>query len=1302
MNPFEDVTSQNKELAIYPVEIAAAPRTLVDVLIASANNYPDSLAVDNGSESLTYSQLIKEVEEQAALLQSIGVRAGDRVGIHIKSGTIRLYSSILAVLFSGAAYVPVDVDDPAERAELVWSESKVSAIVKDDAKILTRLPSMGSTARRPATDDDAWIIFTSGSTGKPKGVAVTHRSAAAFVDAEAQIFLPNKPLSPGDRVLAGLSVAFDASCEEMWLAWRYGACLVPASRSLVKSGADLGNFLIEQSISVVSTVPTLAALWPPETFSRVRLLILGGEACPPELSTRLSSTVDSVWNTYGPTEATVVSCAAQLFPGEQVSIGLPLPGWKLAVVNSEGAAVRWGEEGELIIGGVGMARYLDENKDKEKFAPAAVFGGERAYRSGDLVRAERDGLFFLGRNDEQIKFGGRRIELGEIDAALMALPGVSAAATAIKYTEMGSQVLVGYLVCSRPVGEKDRSQLRQMLPPTLVPMLVLVDDLPVRTSGKVDRKALPWPLTQSSLPDVGVHDSTMAWVAEKWRCVLGIAASPNSHFFDLGGTSLGAAQLISQLREKCPTLSIADVYENPTLSKMSARVDEISGTKQGRRDVTPTTRWVVTVQTAVLILQLVLEAMRWISALALSKKFFSLRLAGSSWANQHEIPWWLIVAGWVLFISMPGRLLTTAGLVRLLTVKMAPGTYQRGSSTHLRLWAAERVAALGRLGAISGTQWCLRYAQLLGCRVGANVQLHGLPPVTGLADFGSDCAIEPEADVGGWWLDGDLLHIGSVTIGESARVGARSTLMPNAVVEPFSIVKPGTSVEGTVKGPSVSVTSLEKTETELNKRCFWPGFRYTSSILFLDFLPAFLIAPIWGLTPALVHDWSDFRQLAIALLQMTLPGAFLGLLLYGIFIVIVVRLASLVIRPGVHSWHSSAAWAAWLVHFLMMDARSTLFPIYASLLAPYWLRMLGAKIGASVEASTVVPLPSLLRVHDGAFLADDVLLSPFKLYRGTISFGTTSIGVKSFAGNSAIIDGGIEVPDGVLIGVLGTAPDQRQMDIGSPWLGRPPMPLPRRKETTVDETRTFKPPGRLVFARSLVESCRIVPLLIASMLATLVGVITLWVMNKFGVSYAILACTGLLLGAGVTACFTATVAKWLLTPVIRAGQQRPLWSPFVWRNELCDTFIQSLAVPWLARLCYGTPILNFWMRSLGAKLGRGVWLESHLLPEAELVQLDAGVTINRGCVCQTHLFHDRLMRLDRVHLQAGATLGPYAITLPGTVIGAGTTIAPTSLVMRGEHIPAGSHWKGNPVRPWSSEKARSASESSDSDAARSF
>ena len=186
-----------------------------------------------------------------------------------------------------------------------------------------------------ALDDDAWVIFTSGSTGVPKGVAVSHRSAAAFVDAEARMFLQDSPIGPGDRVLAGLSVAFDASCEEMWLAWGHGACLVPAPRSLVRTGMDLGPWLVAQDVTVVSTVPTLAALWPAEALEPVRLLIFGGEACPPELAERLVAPDREVWNTYGPTEATVVACGARLDGTSPIRIGLPLDGWDLAVVGPD-------------------------------------------------------------------------------------------------------------------------------------------------------------------------------------------------------------------------------------------------------------------------------------------------------------------------------------------------------------------------------------------------------------------------------------------------------------------------------------------------------------------------------------------------------------------------------------------------------------------------------------------------------------------------------------------------------------------------------------------------------------------------------------------------------------------------------------------------------------------------------------------------------------------------------------------------------------------------------------------------------
>ena len=493
---------------------AAEPRTLVDIFLASATDNPDALAVDSGVEVLTYAELAEAAEAFAARLAEAGVGRGQRVGVRIRSGTTELYVAILGVLFAGAAYVPVDADDPDERARLVFGEAQVRAVVGNDLAIAvaatpgrTVEPGSAATSGPPTPDDDAWIIFTSGSTGTPKGVAVTHRNAAAFVDAESQLFLqhPAEPIGPGDRVMAGLSVAFDASCEEIWLAWSNGACLVPAPRSLVRSGVDVGPWLVANDITVVSTVPTLVALWPPTALSKVRLLIMGGEACPAELASRLQAPGREVWNTYGPTEATVVACAALLDGTAPIRIGLPLAGWDLAVVDGGGAPVAAGESGELIISGVGLARYLDPAKDAEKYAPMPTLGWPRAYRSGDLVRNDPAGLIFLGRADDQIKLGGRRIELGEIDGELLRLPGVVGAAAAVHATASGNKVLIGYLTVDPSYDSAVALELlRSRMPAALVPRLAVVSDLPTRTSGKVDRDALPWPLPRSKPAATGL------------------------------------------------------------------------------------------------------------------------------------------------------------------------------------------------------------------------------------------------------------------------------------------------------------------------------------------------------------------------------------------------------------------------------------------------------------------------------------------------------------------------------------------------------------------------------------------------------------------------------------------------------------------------------------------------------------------------------------------------------------------------------------------------------------------------------
>jgi len=171
------------------------------------------------------------------------------------------------------------------------------------------------------------------------------------------------------------------------------------------------------------------------------------------------------------------------------------------------------------------------------------------------------------------------------------------------------------------------------------------------------------------------------------------------------------------------------------------------------------------------------------------------------------------------------------------------------------------------------------------------------------------------------------------------------------------------------------------------------------------------------------------------------------------------------------------------------------------------------------------------------------------------------------------------------------------------------------------------------------------------------------------------------IAASTLAAVVTTIAKWLLVGRLRAGDH-PLWSSFVWRNELADTFVEAVAAPWFARPATGTPILNLWLRSLGARIGRGVWCETYWLPEADLIDLQAGSTVNQGCVVQTHLFHDRVLSMDAVTLRRGATLGPNSVILPAATLGRHATVGPVSLVMRGEFVPDRTRWIGNPIGPW--------------------
>ena len=801
--------------------LAAPPRTLIDVLRATTLAHPDASALEDADGALSYRELMARVVRTAARLSAAGVRRGDRVGIRMPSGSRELYIAILGAMAAGAAYVPVDADDPEERARLVFGEARVrgviggrgafeptSGAVEPDASpeaLFDGTPPHPSThatpvATPPGLDDDAWIIFTSGSTGTPKGVAVTHRSAAAFVDAEAGLFLQEAPLGPGDRVLAGLSVAFDASCEEMWLAWRHGACLVPAPRSLVRSGMDLGPWMVTHGISVVSTVPTLAALWPAEAIENVRLLIFGGEAVPPELAARLVSPEREVWNTYGPTEATVVACAAILDGIGPVRIGLPLDGWALAVVDAEGHPVADGETGELIIGGVGLARYLDPEKDAAKYSPMPTLGWERAYRSGDLVVFDREGLLFQGRADDQVKVGGRRIELGEIESALQALPAVSGAAAAVRRTEAGNQVLVGYLSVTDGF---DRAAAGPASSTSSRPRSC--------RCSRSSTSSRPAPPARSTAPPC------------PGRCPVSSPTPRGSGHPPPGSPSSGrpcsecpcraGRELLRPRRRVARGGAAGQPHPDPRpgvhrrrhLRPPPPRLDGRRARGAGARARLGRVHLPAADPDAPG--HAVGADARRRSALHPERRAMAPvpahgdddpRRGDDGFGFLPTVPLWVLLVGLAIFATPFGRMAIAIAAARLLLAGLEPGDYPRGGAVHLRMWLAEQIAHQVDAVGLAGAPWVSYYARALGARIGADVDLHTLPPVTGMLDDRRRRRDRARGRPRRHWIDGDVVRIGGVRIGAGSTVGARSTLLPGTRIGKGAEIAPGSAVFGRV------------------------------------------------------------------------------------------------------------------------------------------------------------------------------------------------------------------------------------------------------------------------------------------------------------------------------------------------------------------------------------------------------------------------------------------------------------------------------------------------------------------------
>ncbi len=1309
----DDEVSLLHQFLTVPQQVAAGgPQQLHQLFEATARTYPNQIALSWLGQNCTYHELNEQADQLATRLQHRGVRAGDFVGLFMAK-SVELYVGMLAVLKAGAAYVPLDLSFPPDRVTFILGDCGARALLTNRPLPegfdtwpglvidLTVPAPAGPASLEPVAigpDSIAYVIYTSGTTGLPKGVLIPHRSICHLVRAEQVLFQP----TPQDRVVQGFSVAFDASLEELWLAWGAGATLVPVPEETMKAPDALPGFLVENQVTVFSTVPTLLSLLP-ASIPTLRLLILGGEVCPPELLTKWASRQCRVVNTYGPTEATVVATAADFVPGQRLTIGRPLAGYEVLILDQLGQLVPLGVAGELCIGGPALAAgYLNRPElSAAKFNTVAElpngFGG-RLYRTGDLARFEAEGnIDFLGRIDTQIKIRGFRVELAEIESLLLQWPGIRNAAVALKEGPDGVQKLIAYLILdpNHLLDEKAvRAYLRERLAPYMLPAaLVPLVSFPLLTSGKVDRKALPYPVSGDHAP---TRELTLprtpleAAIYAAWQKRFDTAdLSITDDFFDIGGNSLLASLIISELRQQpeFQGLSVKEMYTRRTIEALAAAVatDTFgSGPAAAPADQPPAVP-LARASTATRLVTATLQLVSIAAFYAVPVFFLNSSIYFRNAIGQWNWPELLLAGGASVVLYVPLACLLVVGLKWLVIGRFRAGEYPLWGCYYYRFWVVKKLVEAAPTQLLSATPFLAIFYRLLGAKIGQNVYLGSTRVLCfDLLTIGDEASIAREAALLGYRVEHDRLIIGATRVGRRGYVGLRAimegdtSLGEAAELDDLSVLPAGQHIparEGWLGSPAVPNRALEPA---LARPVPTAGAGYLVAQLLaiglMLLVPSAASLPILALLYASVEHFGPEPSL---LTLLPLSALYVLLLMAGL--ALTKRVVAGRQADGTLPLHSLAYVRHWVADAVLAQSLVLLKSLYATIYTPYWLRLLGAKIGHRAEVSTLNHISAdHLTVHAGAFLADSVSVGAPRVQHGVVTIVPTVVGPRTFIGNGAVLAGGTVLGTNNLIGALSSAPIVTPPD-GTSWVGSPAFLLPNRPMSQAFAPElTFAPPTRLVWARAIIEIFKIVlPFTFSFITFAVLYHYCHWHLEHYSFWSSVGVGTGALVGLIFGFSLLTALLKWVLIGRYKPSE-KPLWSSFVWRNELVNSLCESYVYTYWEAPLLGTPFATWFFQLMGSHFGHSVYMDTTEITEFDLAWVADHAVLNNGSTIQTHLFEDRVMKMSNLRIGRYATVGTSSVVLYDSVIGPGATLKSLSLLMKGEQLPANTRWQGIP------------------------
>ena len=1282
---------------------------------------------------MTYAELDNCANRLVGELRVL-IAGGCVVAILLPRNSSQLYAAQLAVLKAGAAYTCLDPSFPDERIVDVLEDADVAVLLTDStgtARVRSfcrdtlQVIDVGATSHTTAPIDAedifhpawltphklAYVIYTSGTTGRPKGVMIEHRSIVNLVASDLETFR----LSAADRVAQGSSAAYDSSVEETWLAFAAGATLVVMDDDAARSGPDLIDWLAGERISVFCPPPTqLRATGcedPQSALPELRLLYVGGEALPRDLAD-LWSRGRRMVNGYGPTECTVTCLRDEVLEGQPITIGVPVDGVRALVLNEALEELAPGEQGELCLGGVALARgyWKSPGLTAEKFIDHSRFG--RLYRTGDLVHCDATGQFvYHGRIDSQVKLRGYRIELGEIEARLIECSGVRAAACRLG-EHGGSAVLEAYVVpmdsSDAPAADDIKIALTKVLPDYMVPRRIgFLEELPVTIGGKLNRAALPaWsgpaPFADAPMarPRNDMESRIEAAFARVLRCKEGVSIHAD-FFHDLGGDSLAAALLVTTLRDDPLTawVTARDIYAARNVAELAGRAQAVGESKQAmareefdRSQVRP--------------LLVTMLQVSWLLGLLVAGS------AGSWLVGSHFLPWLAMhfgllplvllapLFGIVFFtIYSPLSVVTAVAVKRLLIGRYRAMRAPVWGGFYLRNWVVQQSVRMIPWRMIEGTTFQLAVLRALGARIGQRVYIQrGVDLSRGgwdLLEIGDDVTIGRDAALRLVILDKGEIVIGPVTLGDGATVDTRAGVSAHAVMEADSFLNalssltagatiprgerwdgiPAKAIGPAPETPSPETDSRNLTPWQhgmvlmLSRAGFGLLLALPTQLMFILACLIFHLSweELWACLDFSAAGWAACL-VGMFLVVLTVPTTLAWMAL-------VLRMLGRVGEGVISRW--SLAYVRVLLKISTLESAGKW--LSGTLFWPLWLRMAGMKIGGACEVSTITDVvPELIEIGTETFFADGIYLGGPIVRKGTVRLARTRLGKNTFLGNHVVITAGQQLPDDILLGIC-TPADDKLIRPGSSWFGHPPFELPRREVVEMDRRLTHNPSAiryaNRVFWELLRFTLPVVPVWVSlAWLRVLVSAAT-----AFPPALFLLVIVPLVtFSAMAFSCLFILAMKWILLGRVRPGQHA-LWSCWCSRWDFLYVAWGQLAMPLLEKL-EGTLLLTCYLRAIGMKIGKRVVLGRGFsqVVDPDMIEIGDEATVNAKF--QAHTFEDRVLKIDRVIIGRGATLAEATVPLYGANIGERTHVAEHSVIMKREHLSPGLKYEGAPTR----------------------